>query len=192
MTAPQSVRVTLPLSVLFRIFLRAGFAFGGGVAILAVLQDELVDRRKLLSKQEFFGIYAVGRITPSGTMTALAIAYGHRFHGFVGGLVAIAGLFSPALGITLGATWAYASLHNSSLMTAASAILAPAAIALVVAAAFKLGSDVMKQRIPVLVALGAFAASLVGHVNPALVLLAGGALGAWLLSPPPETPPESP
>jgi chromate transporter len=172
------------LRELFVVFVKAGLAFGGGVAILSVLEEELVRRRKLLDKAEFYGVYAVGRVTPSGTMTALAVAYGHRFHGVLGGVVALAGLLFPALTITIGAAVVYTSLRQGgALIALIGSILAPAAIALVTTAALKLGRDVLRQRVALVIALAAFASALFSHANPALVLLAGGALGAWLMPP---------
>ena len=69
---------------LFYIFLKAGLAFGGGLGILAVLEEELVDKRRAVTKEEFLTIYGMGRIVPSGTMTALAVAYGFKFGGLPG------------------------------------------------------------------------------------------------------------
>jgi chromate transporter len=179
----SGTRLEFGLRDLFVVFLKAGFAFGGGVAILSVLEDELVGRRKLLEKSEFYAVYAVGRVTPSGTMTALAVAYGHRFHGVLGGLVALTGLLLPALTITIGAAFAYVSLGQGALIAAIGAVLAPAAIALVAAAALKLGRDVLHQRAALVIALAGFALALFAQMNPALVLLAGGAAGALSLSP---------
>jgi len=172
----------LPLSTLFWIFFRAGWSFGGGVTILAALEAELVDKRRLLSKDEFMEIYAVGRVVPSGTMTALAIAYGHRFHGFVGGLVALAGLLLPATAITLGATAAYGVLRSSPLLPAVTSILLPAAIALIASAALKLGSDVLAKKSGLLIAFGAFVLAYAAGLNPGVVLVLGG-LAAVLFVP---------
>ena len=82
---------------LFLIFLRAGLAFGGGLGILAVLEDELVDKRRAVTKEEFLTIYGIGRIVPSGTMTALAVAYGYKFGGLSGTVITLAALSLPVL-----------------------------------------------------------------------------------------------
>jgi chromate transporter len=173
---------------LFQVFLRAGCAFGGGVSILGILEEELVRARGLIDKREFMAMYAVGRIVPAGTMTALAIAYGHRFRGFLGGLVALAGLLLPGLSLTLAATLGYARLQHSSILPAFIAILLPAAVALVATAALKLGHEVFGQRGPLAIALGALAVGLATDLNPALVLLGGGLVGLLVLRASPERP----
>ena len=88
---------------LFVIFLKAGLAFGGGLGILAVLEDELVTKRKALTREEFLTVYALGRIVPSGTMTALAAAFGTRFGGAPGSVMSSSCSF-----------WAISSCSRSS------------------------------------------------------------------------------
>jgi chromate transport protein ChrA len=61
-----------------------------------VLEAELVSRRRLVSREEFLTIYGVGRIVPSGTMTALAVAYGYKFGDMLGTIVALSALALPA------------------------------------------------------------------------------------------------
>jgi hypothetical protein len=68
-TGEHTTRITS--GELFLIFLKAGLAFGGGLGILAVLEEELVDQRRAVTKEEFLTIYGIGRIVPSGTMTAV-------------------------------------------------------------------------------------------------------------------------
>jgi chromate transporter len=168
---------TVSYRTLFMIFLRAGFSFGGGVSILGTLREEIVEKRRLLDPIEFMELYAIGRIVPAGTMMSLAIAYGHRFRGVVGGGVALAGLLLPGVSLTLGATLAYTQLQGSPALPAFTALLLPAAVALVATAAFKLSQEVVTSTLPVLIAAGAFATGLATKVNPAFVLLGGGLAG---------------
>jgi len=51
---------------LFGIFVKAGLAFGGGLGILAVLEQELVIKRRAIDREEFLRLYGLGRIVPSG------------------------------------------------------------------------------------------------------------------------------
>lgn len=160
------------------IFLKAGLAFGGGLGILAVLEDELVSRRQVVSRDEFLTIYGIGRIVPSGTMTALAVAYGYKFGGMVGTVVALVALALPAFVLTITLTIAYHYLKNSSLFDLLPVTIMPAALALIITAALKLGKDVWRPSRELILASAAFALALFLHLNPALILLAGGLLGA--------------
>ena len=166
---------------LFSIFLKAGLAFGGGLGILAVLEEELVSKRRAVSREEFLTIYGIGRIVPSGTMTALAVAYGYKFGGFSGTVVALAALALPAFVLTVALTIAYRYLRDSRLFNLLPITIVPAALALIVVAALKLGQDVFRPSRELLIAGVAFALAFFLRLNPALLLLAGGVLGALVL-----------
>ncbi len=77
---------------IFWIFFRAGLAFGGGLGILAGLERELVTRRRLVTRDEFLTMYALGRIVPTGSMAGLAVGFGHRLGGWPGTAAALLGL----------------------------------------------------------------------------------------------------
>src|SRR5205085_1144298 len=110
-----------------------GLAFGGGLGILAVLEEELVDKRRAVTTDEFLTIYGIGRIVPSGTMTALAVAYGYKFGGLWGTLIALAGLSLPVFVLTIALTIAYHYLRSSRLFDLLPITIMPAALALLIA-----------------------------------------------------------
>ena len=166
---------------LFSIFFKAGLAFGGGLGILAVLEEELVDKRRAVTKEEFLTIYGMGRIVPSGTMTALAVAYGYKFGGMWGTVIALTALVLPAFVLTVALTIAYRYLRDSRLFQLLPVTIMPAALALIVAAALKLGKDVFRPSRELVLAGAAFALALFLRLNPALLLLAGGVIGALFL-----------
>ena len=166
---------------LFSIFLRAGLAFGGGLGILAVLEQELVNKRRAVTTDEFLTIYGIGRIVPSGTMTALAVAYGYKFGGLWGTVIALAALSLPVFVLTIALTIAYHYLRSSRLFELLPITIMPAALALIAVAALKLGKDVFRPSRELIVAGVAFALALFLRLNPALILLAGGVLGAFAL-----------
>jgi chromate transporter len=166
---------------LFAIFLQAGLAFGGGLGVLAVLEHELVARRGLVSREEFLTDYALARIVPSGTMTALAVAYGHRFGGIPGTVVALTALVLPAFATTLGLTLAYVAIRDGPALGWLSFTLLPATLALIVVAALRLGREVFRPGRPLAIALAAFALAAGAKLSPIVLLVLGGAAGAILL-----------
>ena len=168
---------------IFAVFFRAGLAFGGGVSVLGVLNEQLVERRGWIDRDDLLATYALGRIVPSGTMTALAIAYGHRFRGFFGGLVALAGLLLPAFTTTMVLTIVLAREKDPTLLLFLGATLLPGAVALIARASFELGKDVLTPSREGLVVLGAFVVALLLHPNPAFVLLGGGLAGSLFFQP---------
>ncbi len=165
------------------IFLKAGMAFGGGLGILAVLEEELVTRRKVISREEFLTYYGISRIVPSGSMTALAVAYGYRMAGFWGTVIALASMVLPALLITIVLTVLYGTLKDADMLPWLAVSVLPAALALILVAAVKLGKDVFRPSFELAIATAAFIAVYVFAYNPALVLLAGGLAGILVVRP---------
>ena len=166
---------------MFLIFLKAGLAFGGGLGIIAVLEDELVRKRRAVTKEEFLTVYGIGRIVPSGTMTALAVAYGYKFGGMPGTVIALLALSLPVFVLTIVLTIAYHYLSNSRLFGLLPITIMPAALGLIIVAALKLGKDVFRPSRELIIAGVAFFLALFVRVNPAIILLVGGAVGAFIL-----------
>jgi chromate transporter len=162
---------------LFVVFFKAGMAFGGGLGIMAALEEELVQKRRVVDRQDFLAVYSMGRLIPSGTMTAVAVAYGHRFGGWIGTVVAVVALVLPSTILTLLLTMAYGMLHDGPFLTLLSRSLLPAALALITATALKFGKDVSRSKIDITIAVAAFAATQWIAIHPSLVLPAGGLAG---------------
>lgn len=171
-------------AALFRIFFRAGLAFGGGLSILAVLEEELVRRRGVITHDDFLTMYSLGRIVPSGTMTALAVALGYRLGGWLGTVAALAGLTLPAFASTILLTIGYTALKDTRALGLLPVTILPAALALVVAAAVNLATVVGKRAPDLTIAAAALATSLVLRVHPSILLLLGGLAAALFLRPP--------
>ena len=166
---------------LFVIFLKAGFAFGGGLGILAVLEDEFVTKRRALPREEFLSTYARARVVPSGPMSALAAAFGSRFGGFPGTVVALGAMILPAFTLSVTLSAAYAALAGTAVLDVVPLTIMPAALALIVAAALRIGRDIAVPSVEAVLAAAAFVGAAVFGLSPALLLVAGGVAAIFLL-----------
>jgi chromate transporter len=178
----NETRERLTRAQLFLIFFKAGCAFGGGLGILAVLEHELVTKRQLITHDEFLTTYAIGRLVPSGTMTALAVAYGQKFAGFPGTVIALVALTLPAFVLTVGLTIAYASMMDSALLDVLPVTIMPAALALIVVAALRLGKGTLSRHRELALAVAAFLVAAFTGANAALLLVLGGIAGMLAFS----------
>ena len=147
---------------------------------MAVLSQELVDRRRAMTRAEFLTLYALARIVPSGTLTALAAAIGYRFAGLVGTLVALAGVALPGLAPTLVLIALYDVVRGSPLFDLLPVALLPAAVALIGGAVVSLAREVARP-LELTLALGALVGALLLRVDPAILIVVGGVLGAFFL-----------
>jgi chromate transporter len=162
-------------------FLKIGMSFGAGTGMSAVLQDELVRKRRAIGRPEFMALYGLARLVPSGSMTALAVAVGYRYQGVPGTLVVLLAMILPAFILTVLLTVFYTLLAGSVVLRVANLTLMPAALAIVVVSSFRLGAEFMRPSLELVLAVAAGAAVLVLGLNPSLMLLAGGLIGALAL-----------
>ena len=83
---------------LFLIFFKVGlFSFGGGYAILPLMQHEVVDVNKWISFKEFMDIVAVSQITPGSISINLATHVGYRIGGTLGSTIATTSVVLPSI-----------------------------------------------------------------------------------------------
>ena len=82
---------------LFAEFFKIGcFTFGGGWAIVAQMEQEYVNRQKLITKDELLELVAVGRSTPGIMITNISLLFGYHVAGPFGGICTVLGIASPA------------------------------------------------------------------------------------------------
>ena len=83
---------------LFFVFFKVGlFSFGGGYAILPLMQHEVVDINKWISFKEFMDIVAVSQITPGPISINLATHVGYRIGGILGSTIATTSVVLPSI-----------------------------------------------------------------------------------------------
>lgn len=167
--------------MLFRLFLKIGLSFGAGTGMSAVLQDELVRKRQAIARREFMALYGLARLVPSGSMTALAVAIGYRYQGWIGTVAALTGMILPGFVLTVLLTIVYTLLANSAALNVINLTLMPAALAIVIVSAFRLGREFFTPSLELVLVVAGGASVLLFGLNPSLVLLAGGAIGAIAL-----------
>lgn len=83
---------------IFMIFFRMGaFTFGGGYAMLPIIQEEIVHKRKWATDEEIIDYYAIGQCTPGIIAINTATFIGYKRKGIAGAIAATIGLVSPSL-----------------------------------------------------------------------------------------------
>lgn len=86
------------LAALFGVFFKIGaVTFGGGYAMLPLLNSELADKRGWTTNEQLLDYYAIGQSTPGIIAVNVATFIGYNQHGILGGIVATAGIVTPSL-----------------------------------------------------------------------------------------------
>ena len=146
--------VVVSLSEAFRFWLKLGFiSFGGPAGQIAVMHQELVERRRWISEGRFLHALNYCMVLPGPEAQQLATYIGWLMHRTWGGLVA-GGLFVlPSLVLLVLLSWIYVAYGQIPLVAAVFFGIKPAVVAIVCFAAYRIGSRVIHTA-----ALGALAA----------------------------------
>jgi chromate transporter len=160
------------------LFLKLGtIAFGGPAAHIAMMEDEVVRRRKWLSREKFLDLLGATNLIPGPNSTEMAIHVGYLRAGWPGLLVAGSCFIFPAAIIVFGFAWAY--VRYGSLPETARVLygVKPVIIAIVLQALWGLARTAVKTKL--LGAIGLVATVLAFlRVNELLVLFAAGVVVA--------------
>jgi len=159
----------------FRFWLKLGFVnFGGPTGQIALMHQELVDRRRWISNERFLHALNYSMLLPGPEATQLAIYVGWLMHRVAGGIVAGVLFVLPAYFVLLLLSWTYAVHGNVTWVATIFYGLRAAVIAIVAAAVIRIGSRALKNRTMVAAAALAFAAIFFFKVPfPAIVISAG-------------------
>jgi len=164
------------------LFLKLGVtAFGGPVAHIAMMEDEVVRRRQWLTRDEFLDLLGATNLIPGPNSTELAIHIGHRRAGWPGLVVAGTCFILPAGLIVTAIAWAYVEFGK---LPGAQGLLygiKPVIIAIILQALWRLARSALKGRLLAAMGVVAVAASFLG-VNELVILFAGGLLIAVIQS----------
>ena len=174
----RAARAPASLRDLALLFFRLGTtAFGGPAAHIAMMEDEVVRRRRWLTRERFLDLLGATNLIPGPNSTEMAIHIGHQQAGWSGLLVAGSAFIVPAAAITLVLAWAY---HRFGSLPQAEALLygvKPVIIAVVMQALWGLARAAVKTRTLALVGLSAGFANALG-VNEVATLLGAGVVAA--------------
>jgi chromate transporter len=164
----------------FLFFKIGSIGFGGGMAIIALMEREIVTRRKLLPVEEFLHGIGFGQILGSFAVNA-ALFVGYRLYGAVGGVLIAAVFLAPSVVLVIGLSYLYFQFHSIPAMQAAVIGLGPVVVALILDAGWSIGRKVVRSRTAALVALAALAAG-IARINTVWILVCAGAFSYALLS----------
>ncbi|MBQ5736936.1 MAG: chromate transporter [Alistipes sp.] len=125
------------MSQLFEIFwsfLKIGaFTFGGGYAMIPLIQHEVIHRRGWLSEQEFIELLTIAQTAPGPISLNTAVFVGYKYRRYWGALAAVTGVVIPSFVIILFIAIFFAGIRNNIWVDAAFKGMRPAVVALIVA-----------------------------------------------------------
>lgn len=164
----------------FRFWLKLGFiSFGGPAGQIGVMHQELVERRRWISERRFLHALNYCMVLPGPEAQQLATYIGWLLHGSWGGIVAGALFVLPSLLILILLSWLYLAFGDVPAVAGVLYGIKPAVTAIVLFAAYRIGTRVLKNGVLWAVAIMAFAGLFLFQLPfPAIIL--GAAIVGWL------------
>jgi chromate transporter len=165
------------LTELALLFLRLGTtAFGGPAAHIAMMEDEVVRRRRWLSREKFLDLLGATNLIPGPNSTEMAIHIGYRQAGWPGLLVAGSCFILPAALMVTGFGWAYVRYGSLPQATRILYGIKPVIIAIVLQALWSLARTAVKTKFLAAVGIAALVLSFL-RIHELLVLFCAGFAG---------------
>ena len=163
---------------LFWTFCKIGaLTFGGGYAMLPLIQREIVENKKWSTEKEILDYYAVGQCTPGVIAVNTATFIGYKLKGIIGGIVATLGVIFPSIVIILIIATFLQNFADLAIVQSAFAGIRVAVVALIITTVVKLIKSSIKDYLGVIIAIIAFVISAFIGLSPVYVVIAAALTG---------------
>ena len=163
---------------LFLTFAKVGaMTFGGGYAMLPILQREVVENKGWATDEELTDYFAIGQCTPGVIAVNTATFVGQKKWGIAGGILATLGVVLPSLLIITALAGVIARLSHLALVQHAFAGIRVCVCVLIFNAVVKLWKSAVKDRWALLIFLAVFAGAVFLDLSPVIYVLAAAVTG---------------
>lgn len=163
---------------IFVSFLRIGpISFGGGYAMIPMIQKEMVERRQWVTDQEITEIFAVAESVPGAIAINTATFIGYRLARIRGAIVAMLGMLVPTFVIMVLLSIFFIFFKDNAYMSAAFEAIRASIVALIVYAAIKIGQTAILDKTTILLIAITVVILIFTPVHPVFVIIGGGILG---------------
>lgn len=161
-----------------KVFFKLGlFAFGGPAAHIAMMEEEVVNKRKWMTRDHYLDLIGATNLIPGPNSTEMTMHCGHERAGFKGLVVAGVSFIFPAIIITGLLAWLYVEYGTLPAVEPFIVGIKPAVLAIIASAIIKLGKKALKSWELGILGAMVLALSIYG-INEVLALLGAGIIGA--------------
>lgn len=169
------------LWVCFILFFKIGlFTFGGGFSIIAQLEEEFVNKRGWLNKDDLLDMVSVARSLPGIMVINLSVLIGYKLKRVVGAIVCAVGLSTPSVIVLSIVTIFYQQFSSNVYVQRAMVGVRAAVVPIIISAAVSLKESAIRVKVQYLIAAGGFALCLFTGMNNLIIVLLGAAVGLIL------------
>lgn len=163
---------------LYIAFFKVGlFTFGGGLAMLPIIEREVVTNKKWVSYEELLDYYAVSQSTPGIIMVNVATFIGYKERGVLGGIITTLGVISPSLIIITSIASLIQNFQDIPEVKSALKGIGAAVCAIIITSIIKLGKSSIKDKVGIALCLVGFVVAYFTRISIIYVIVIGIAVG---------------
>lgn len=163
---------------LFATFFKIGsFTFGGGYAMIPLIEREVVENKKWVTSDEVIDVFAVAQSMPGAIAINSSTFIGYKIAGKRGAIIATAGVILPSLLIITLIAMFFSKVQDSPIVKAVFSGIRPAIVALILTAAIKVSKTSIVDKIGLVLSVLAVILVVVFDVQAIVVILGGAAVG---------------
>ncbi|WP_310735625.1 chromate transporter [Cohnella herbarum] len=155
-------------------------SFGGGYAMIPVIEREVVQKRGWLRQEDIADLVSVAGSAPGGVGVNSAVFIGYRKSGVTGACMAVLGITLPTFAIVFLLSVFYLHFENNPKIAAALKGIHGAIIALILLAAFKMVKTSIFDKATTVIEIAALGVLLFTSIHP-IYVIAGGVLAGILI-----------
>lgn len=163
---------------IFLVFFRISpVTFGGGYAMIPLLEKEVTERNQWISKEDIADVLSIAQTIPGSVAVNTATFIGFKLAGIPGALAATIGVITPTCTIIAIIAALFLGFQHLPIVQAAFLGIRPAVVALIIYAAVKIGKTAILDKITLILVLVSLAILLFLPIHPIFVILLGGVFG---------------
>ncbi|MFD2701270.1 chromate transporter [Paenibacillus shunpengii] len=168
---------------LFWLFFKIGpSTFGGGYAMIPVLEREMVEKRGWISRQEMNDLMSLAGSAPGGVGVNASAFIGYRIGKVPGAVAATVGITLPTFLIVFILSSIYSVFQHEPKVQTAMKGIHGAIIGLIAVAAYKMAKNALFDRTTITIAAASLIVLMVTSINPTFMILIGLVLGMIIIS----------
>ncbi|MDA3733452.1 chromate transporter [Niameybacter massiliensis] len=163
---------------LFVVFMRMGaFTFGGGYAMLPIIQKEIVEKRNWATNEEIMDYYAIGQMTPGIIAVNTATFIGYKLKGIIGGIVATLGMVTPSLVIITIIAAFFKNFAHYPVVQHAFGGIRLVVIALIIQTVYTMAKKTIHDKLTIALFVVGFILLIVTPISPVWIIVCSAFIG---------------
>ncbi|MFJ7724691.1 chromate transporter [Neobacillus sp. NPDC097160] len=168
----------LMFQIFWTFFKISPVTFGGGFAMIPLIEREIVEKRKWLESEDVTDVFALSQSVPGAIAINSATFIGHRIAGIKGALAAMMGVSLPTFFIVLSLGFSYFFVHDNPKLEAAFVSIRATIVAIIVYAAIKIAKTAIIDKTTFFIML--IGVPVLFFIHPIIAIFLG-ALTGWFV-----------